>query len=712
MAGLVLILFSTNESMAQNCQAQFTYSLTNNILSVTSTSIGGNSFSWSFGDGNYSYGTTSTHTYSATGAYTICLIISDSNQACVDTYCDSIFVSSLGGSGCNAFFTSSTSGLVLTTNNQSTGFNPLYSWDMGDGTVINGNSPTHTYSQAGWYQVCVTLTDTAINCTSTYCDSIYVSLGCNAFFTSSANGLVLSINNQSTGFNPLYSWNMGDGTILSGNNPTHTYAQPGWYQVCVTLTDTVINCTSTYCDSVYVSLGCNASFTTSSNGLVLTTTNLSTGFNPVYSWNMGDGTVLSGANPVHTYAQPGWYSVCLTLTDTVINCTSTFCSQVYISSGCNASFTTSTSGLVLTTNNLSTGFNPVYSWDMGDGTVLSGTNPTHTYSQPGWYNVCLTLTDTVINCIDSFCMSVYFPPTLLCGQVYAGNSVQPDATIYLIQLDLWTGILTAVDTIIISQGDSGYYCFTPPSNGTYMVKAALNSGDPNYSTYLPTYHTSNLFWQGATNVTVGPSVWNADITMIGGTNPGGPGFIGGSIFQGANKKAGPGDPIVNAEVLLLDQSGNPVAYDISDSDGKLNFTNLAYGTYQVHAEVLGKNTTPAWVTIGPDQPSFGSVEIVVNKTEVTTAIGEPLKGIANMSNVFPNPTNDIAALNVQAVTATQINLRVINLLGQPVLTDRQAVSSGANRIELNVAGLAPGIYLLEMTSEDGTFSQTTELVKR
>lgn len=56
--------------------------------------------------------------------------------------------------------------------------------------------------------------------------------------------------NQCSGTAPLsYSWNWGDGTPPStGLFPSHTYAVPGYYNICVTVTDSA-GCISTYCDS-------------------------------------------------------------------------------------------------------------------------------------------------------------------------------------------------------------------------------------------------------------------------------------------------------------------------------------------------------------------------------------------------------------------------------------------------------------------------------
>lgn len=54
--------------------------------------------------------------------------------------------------------------------------------------------------------------------------------------------------NQATGFGNIdYSWSWGDGGDSTAT-PSHNYATPGFYNICLTIND-ADGCTSTYCDS-------------------------------------------------------------------------------------------------------------------------------------------------------------------------------------------------------------------------------------------------------------------------------------------------------------------------------------------------------------------------------------------------------------------------------------------------------------------------------
>jgi hypothetical protein len=66
--------------------------------------------------------------------------------------------------------------------NNAEGVQPLsYSWNWGDGSPnSSGAAPTHTYAAAGYYNICLTITD-AVGCTSSYCDnSTYLQRGNNS----------------------------------------------------------------------------------------------------------------------------------------------------------------------------------------------------------------------------------------------------------------------------------------------------------------------------------------------------------------------------------------------------------------------------------------------------------------------------------------------------------------------------------------------------
>ncbi|NJN78631.1 MAG: hypothetical protein HC803_10165 [Saprospiraceae bacterium] len=111
--------------------------------------------------------------------------------------------------------------------------------------------------------------------------------------------------------------------------------------------------------------------------------------------------------------------------------------------------------------------------------------------------------------------------------------------------------------------------------GLYLVKAALLPTDADYANYLPTYFIQSLNWSNAQYV--GPVSWGLaafiNIQLVAGNNPGGPGFIGGLVVNGAGRPI-TGDvtlvedittlePMEGVSVLLLDANNNAVTHTVT-----------------------------------------------------------------------------------------------------------------------------------------------------
>ncbi len=436
-----------------------------------------------------------------------------------------------------------------------------------------------------------------------------------------------------------------------------------------------------------------------------------------YSWDFGDGSPLSTqASPTHTYAALGNYTVCLTTTTTT-GCTSTSCTTVSVTplNPCNVQF-----GYQAQPAGSQTSFNALiqpnyqYAWTFGDGTSGTGPNPTHIYALPGLYQVCLTVSNPISGCTNSVCYNVSIQPAVsthwLYGQVTLpamGMLTPADfGTVYLVRYD--SLLLTAIDTTSIDS--NGYYFFSGVPAGAYLVKAALSPNSAYYANYLPTYYTSSLFWTTATNVLVmNTNVSNANINMIAGNNPGGPGFIGGSVLQGANRLASPGDPIVGLSILLLDINNNPVASTTTDINGSYSFPSLAYGTYKIYAEVAGKTTVPSIVTIDAANPTVNNVNIEVNSGTILFVRNEIAQAPEVKFSIYPNPALNTLYIALAAKESSKVRIDINNSLGQLIQSAEYKLNAGNNNIAQSIDNLVKGVYAITII-ENGK-SATTRFVK-
>ena len=213
------------------------------------------------------------------------------------------------------------------------------------------------------------------------------------------------------------------------------------------------------------------------------------------------------------------------------------------------------------------------------------------------------------------------------GTISLGSGTNSGAAVvYLIrkQYDTTTldTMLVAIDSILTS-GATYSKSYSAIPYGTLLIKAALKTGNSSYSSYLPTYDTNSLMWSGARTLSsthFQPSV-TTDFHLIAGVNPGGPGFIGGSVLLGANKNAGVGDPLNSRILLLTTASGTAVAYTYSDAAGKFSFPNLAYGSYKIFGDALAKTNPALTVTISASNATVNSITFEENSTTFKGHIG-------------------------------------------------------------------------------------------
>lgn len=720
-----------------NCNASFTYSTTpvgGVAFNYNGTNNPNQTYSWSFGDGSSSSQQNPTHFYNSNGPWIVCLTINDSS-GCSSTFCDT--VGSNSQPTCSADFTmqidSSNGVYVVTLQSTSIGTGPIsYNWWV-DGSQYSGSSVVHTFPNHGIYGICLDIT-TADSCYSYLCDTLYLNTGsgnnCNANFqySLSSSGTVQFYSSGNN--NWVYSWDFGDNHASTVPNPVHQYNAPGTYMVCLTVGDPATGCSATYCDTITVGSGsgnnCHANFYAVPDSITLppqTSNSIffydnSTGTPSYWHWDFGDNTTSSQQNPVHTYNSPGTYYVCLTIANFGSNCTSTYCDTVVVGNGqtgpCLASFSYSLNPNGGVNFHGYANQNSVqYQWTFGDGSSGTGQNPHHVYSNPGTYTVCLTVYNNN-GCQDTYCSQVSYGNNssgfCIAGEVNAGtpNQRADYALVYLISYDSQTNTLTAIDTAMVDS--AGYFAFCQVPGGQYLVKAALTPNSVYYANYMPTYYGNSLFWNHAQYVTASPVYPFITINLIAGNNPGGPGFVGGDVTQGANKTNGPGDPLESVQVLLLDMNDNPVTYAYTNAQGQFEFPNIAYGTYKVHPEVTGINTIPAIVTIDANTPSVSDIHLYQGTAEISTGIAQAITPELNASDIYPNPTADEAFITFELTKPADVNIRIYTATGQ-LVSDRMAqLGEGVQQVEINTDDLRGGIYFVQFTESEGLFNLNKQMI--
>ena len=232
--------------------ANFTMNITTGVaplaVAFTDTSTGSPvSWSWDFGDGAISTSRNVTHVYTNSGNYTVALtVLNSSGQSSTKTVAQAAIVTQIAGVPITSFYISTTSGntpLVVQFNDTSTGVPTTWSWDFGDGTGSSAQNPSHTYQYPGLYSVTLSVTNshgsdsyTASSCIAVagIASIIHAGLHANINVVSSSNvsfPIAVQFQDASAGNPTSWSWNFGDGTTSTEQNPSHTYNTSGTYPV-------------------------------------------------------------------------------------------------------------------------------------------------------------------------------------------------------------------------------------------------------------------------------------------------------------------------------------------------------------------------------------------------------------------------------------------------------------------------------------------------
>ncbi len=87
--------------------------------------------------------------------------------------------------------------------------------------------------------------------------------------------------------------------------------------------------------------------------------------------------------------------------------------------------------------------------------------------------------------------------------------------------------------------------------------------------------------------------------------------------------------------------------------------------------------------------------------DVQTAVGVEEEASATTFNVYPNPVEDVAWIDLSLGANEEVRLDVVNLIGQKVVSqDLGTMSAGQTRMPLDLGGLQSGIYLVTLTAGD------------
>ncbi len=378
------------------------------VINFINNSQNTNTYSWNFGDTASGAANTSTlsnpsHTYTATGSYTVTLTAGvpgcSASQASVITIASPV-----------ASFSASDTVICPwdTVDFTNSGTSGTYLWNFADPLSGSNNTsslqdPSHMFSTPGNYAV--SLTVIIGGCTNTFIRNITVRQpaspvinvpvrsACEVPFTATFTETGSGISG--------WQWDFGDPSSGAQNtsnmqNPSHTYNSFGIYTISLITTDNS-GCSDTTVLPSHINITPpTIDFTETDSGCVGSTFNfnatVSSPADPVivdYTWRFGDGTGphSSGNNPgiSHTFNNVGIFDVTLIVT-TQSGCTATLVKPAYIKIGTPpvANFTAEPLDTCFDSNVQFTDLTPSpvtgWLWSFGDGGGATTQHPNYQYN--------------------------------------------------------------------------------------------------------------------------------------------------------------------------------------------------------------------------------------------------------------------------------------------------------------------------------------------
>lgn len=412
-----------------SCKAPFTVQFTDGSTGETA---GSTTWQWDFGDGQTSQQQNPSHTYNATGNFTVKLTVTTAG-GCSNTLTKNNYINIT--TPVVAITNANTLGACIASAGANSTVNPVaiinspsgvasYNWQAPSSTQGSSTSasPSFTYPTAGSYTISLSIT-TPDGCTSpTATSTVAIGTPTPAAFTMNPNP-VCGRNTVTFTATSIpadhFSWNFGDGTstpIDTAHTVTHAYNKISPPSLPVTLTVINAGCPTAITQNITIDppipnfgfqmVGCPYTVGFLDSSLTDGSPTMT------YQWDFGDGSPVvttTGPAPLppalattHTYAAGGTYTVTLTLTDGA-TCGPTIWTRTITLAAVTPSFTapaTACENQNFTLTSTSTVTNPPglsfirsYTWQIGGKTVGSGPGLTVSMPTIGAYPIILTDTD-------------------------------------------------------------------------------------------------------------------------------------------------------------------------------------------------------------------------------------------------------------------------------------------------------------------------------
>jgi len=530
------------------------------------------------------------------------------------------------------------------------GQNISYQWLDADGNEISSDLTT-TVNSSGEYTLIILDSETGCSTQETVVVDEDIEIPTAELEGETVIGcdqepVSLSVNSSAAQRTVVW-YRIDNGDLIEiGSGDDISISEAGEYQVEVTNTENGCATDETFLVDLDENVPSIELATPSSLSCILTEITLdatasSQGPEYTYEWVTSDGNIVSGANTLSpVVGSVGTYV--LTIVNTDNGCENTLSVEVEsYSDAPTAEVEVETNQRMLNFGADYEGSDISYSWDFGDGNTSSDPNGTHSYSENGNYEVCLTVSN---DCGDNtYCESVDITVQPLAASGSFSNINCAGQATGAIQIEVAGGI--SPYTIEWSTGDEDVLELTGLEAGIYTVLITDAEGE-----------TQTLEFE----------ILEPDPIAV--TN-----------LMISNSSSSEDNGSINFEI-----DGGTPDYSFAWSHGETtqNVEGLAPGDYSLTV-TDGNGCTE----------SFGPFTVGVSSSSSTTLDFEVFE-------LYPNPVRDqlFIALDLKT-TQNSVQLEIVNPQGQSVWM-RDFGQQQQLREEVNVSRLTPGTYFMRLLAND------------
>lgn len=740
-----------------------------NFASIASLPIA--NYDWDFGDGNTSINTNPSNVFSEQGEYKVRLAVT-ANNGCqnLTEQTISIFSQPIAGFTFPSLSQYCTNQEYTFENISSadSGYPVTWLWQVNGVNVSTDENLLYTVNSVVDHEI--KLIATIPGCSSEVSQVINsVNEGplVDFSFVGQCQDAPVTFTNETTGSVTGYNWDFADGQNSTNENPQHSFASPGTFDVTLTALGTS-GCNNTKTKSITIYSKPLTDFSValppfSCSGSPTQFTDITP--NPFdsnltsWQWDFGDGTGSAALrNPQYTFQNAGDYSVSLTAT-TNFGCSSTIQKLVTISPSPVANFTHSPPCLGVPVNftNTSTGSVQSLQWQI-QGSVYTTANPVHAFLTSGDKNVTLNVTATN-GCISFISRTINVPPVLTPDFSVSKNCINQQTEFTDITTDAadpvvgytWnfaglgsgtenpqvfsfgntgnfnvslsvttqTGCVhtTAKNVSIVNAPHAGFTA--TPSFGPPPLQVQFTNTSTNATSYLWQFNDPNS--SGSTSVS--PAFTFAELGLyeveLTAFNAQGCSNLFSKLIEVVIPFADVA--LTQFELIETGQGAAKPAVTIQNK-GNIAIANLPLvfevdgTTFRTFVTASIPPTSSYYHLSDFELPSPSSLSYVCVLADVEDASPDDNQLCTSVQPSivvlvpYPNPATAQSHINAQWIVSENrsVEVSLVNSIGKVVYTEKVNSIQGLNTFRIPVAGFQSGLYLLQVSS--GNFSRTHRLL--